>query len=122
MDLIRRIFRTSLIILFPVATASALIEWKKLPVSILVGGILGLANLKGLAWGVGGLLGSQRAGGRMVIFSLFRLIMLFLILSTLVYLKLVNIFGILAGLTIVFTLVVTEGLKYAREQSDSERK
>ena len=102
-------------LLFPLAAASACIEWKKLPLSILIGGILGLLNIKALAWGVQGLLGSHKASARMLFFSQFRLVMLFLVLATLVYLKLVNIFGILAGFTVVFSMVITVGLKHSKE-------
>lgn len=119
MDLIQKIHRNSLILLFPLAAASALIEWKKLPLSILVGGVLGLLNIKALAWGVQGLLGAYKSTAKMLFFSQFRLVILFLILTLLVYLKLVNIFGILAGFTVVFSMVIIEGLKYSKE---AERK
>ena len=115
MDLIQKIHRTSLILLVPLAALSAFIEWKRLPLSILTGGLLGLLNLRALAWGVQGLLGSQKAGAKMLLFSQFRLVMLFLVLAALVYLKLVNIFGVLAGFTVVFSTVIVEGLKHAKK-------
>ena len=121
MDLIQKIHRHSLILLFPLAAASAFIEWEKLPLSILTGGILGLLNLRALAWGVQGLLGSHRASSKMLFFSQFRIVMLFLVLTTLVYLKLVNIFGILAGFSAVFSMVIIEGLKYAKEDEKKEK-
>lgn len=114
MDLIKKIFKKAAIALLTLAALSAFLEWKKLPAGILAGGILGLANIKGLAWGVEGLIGSQKATGRMIIFSMLRLIMLFLILTLLMYLRLVNVFGVLAGFTVVFVLVITEGLRYAK--------
>lgn len=120
MDLVKKIYRSALLVLFPLAALSAFIEWKKLPISILAGGLLGFANIKGLAWGVEGLLGTQRAKGGMLIFSIFRLLMLFLILSLLVYLRIVNIFGVLAGLTVIFGLVIIEGLRYAKDTSRRE--
>ncbi len=115
MDLVHKIQKSSLIVLLPLAVLSAFVEWKKLPLSVLIGGALGLANLRGLAWGVRGLLGAEKATSRMLFFSQFRIIMLFLVLAVIVYLKLVNIFGILAGFTVVFSMVIIEGLKYARE-------
>ena len=114
MDLIKRIYRKSFLVLIPLAMLSALIEWKKLPMSIIIGGALGFANIKGLAWGVRGLTGTGRATGRMILFSMFRLFLLFAILSLLVYLRLVNVFGILAGFTVIFALLMIEGLKYAK--------
>ena len=115
MDLIQKINRNSLILLFLLAAASAFIELEKLPISILTGGILGLLNIRALAWGVQGLLGSQRASTKVLFFSQFRIVMLFLVLTTLVYLKLVNIFGILAGFTVVFIMVIIVGLKQTKE-------
>ena len=114
MDLIHRIQKSSLIVLIPLAALSAFIEWKHLPLSVLIGGALGLVNLRGLAWGVRGLLGAEKATSRMLFFSQFRIIMLFFVLAAIVYLKLVDIFGILAGFTVVFSMVIIEGLKYAR--------
>ena len=114
MDLVRKIQKSSLIVLFPLAALSAFLEWKKLPLSVLIGGALGLVNLRGLAWGVQGLLGTGQASGKMLFFSQFRFIMLFFVLAALVYLKFVNIFGVLAGFTVVFSMVIIEGLKYAR--------
>jgi hypothetical protein len=119
-ELTRKIFRSAVLVLFPLAAASAFLEWEKLPLSILAGGLLGFLNVKGLAWSVEGLLGTHRASRRMVIFSLFRLLILFAILSLLVYLRLVNIFGVLAGLTVIFALIITEGLKYAKKMTAGE--
>jgi hypothetical protein len=115
MELIRKIHRNSLILLLPIAAASAFIEWKKLPLSIIIGGLLGLLNIRALAWSVQGLLDSHKASAKMLFFSQFRLVMLFLVLATLVYLKLVNIFGILAGFTVVFIMVIIVGLKQTKE-------
>jgi hypothetical protein len=114
MELIQKIHRNTLLLLFPLAAASAVIEWKQLPLSILTGGLLGLLNIRALAWGVAGLLGSQKASAKMLFFSQFRLVILFLLLGTLAYLRLVNILGILAGFTVVFAMVIVEGLKHSK--------
>ncbi|MDH4232037.1 MAG: ATP synthase subunit I [Nitrospirota bacterium] len=120
MELIQKIHRNSLILLFPLAAASAFIEWRQLPLSILMGGVLGILNIRALAWGVQGVLGSQKSSTKMLFFSQFRLVMLFLILAALVYLKVVNIFGILAGLTVVFSMVVIEGLRHAKKSGKDQ--
>jgi hypothetical protein len=122
MDLVKRVFKRSLLLLIPIALLSALIEWKKLPASILVGGGLALLNIKGLAWGVEGLLGTHKATIKMVFFSQFRLFMLFLILAVLIYLKLVNVFGILIGFTVVFALLMIEGYRLSRKDGKAEGK
>ncbi len=120
MNLIKKTTRDGVLVLPLLAATAAFFEWKKLPMSILVGGVLGLANIRGLAWGVQGLLGTGRATGRMIFFSMFRLLMLFIILSILVYLKLVNIFGILTGLTAVFVILMIEGFRLARQPSGTD--
>jgi len=122
MDLVKRVFKRSLLLLIPIALLSALIEWKKLPASILIGGGLALLNIKGLAWGVEGLLGTHKATVKMVFFSQFRLFMLFLILAVLIYLKLVNVFGILIGFTVVFALLMIEGYRLSRKDGKAEGK
>ena len=116
-EMIKRINRLSIYILIPLALISAFIEWKRLPVSILVGGALALANLKGLHWGLTGLMNPETAGvakGRLLFFSMFRLLIVFVILGSLIYLRLVNILGLLTGLTVVFILVMKEGMTEAR--------
>ena len=120
MDLIQKIHRNSLILLFPLAAASAFIEWRQLPLSILMGGVLAILNIRALAWGVQGVLGSQKSSTKMLFFSQFRLVMLFLILAVLLYLRVVNIFGILAGFTSVFIMVIIEGLKHAKKSGTDQ--
>lgn len=111
MDLIRRINRKSVIVLLPAAAASAFIEGWRMPAGVLAGGLLALVNLRGLARGVQGLLGAERVMAKMIFFSQFRLVMLFMMIGLLVYLKLANIFGILIGFSIVFAVILVEGYK-----------
>jgi hypothetical protein len=99
----------------PLALLSAFIEWKKLPFSILIGGILGLINLRGLARGVYSLIGTYRPTAKIVILTILRLGFLAVVLILLFALKVVNVFGILIGFTVVFILIMTEGLKAAKE-------
>ncbi len=114
MELIRSIQRTSLIILLPLAAASLLIETRRLPLGILAGGVLGLLNIRAMAWGIQGLLGTQKTGGLMIFFSQMRMLLLFILLAALAYLKLVNIFGLIAGFTVVFCTVIVTGLRHAK--------
>lgn len=120
MDLTTRINKRSLIAIIILALASAVIEAKRLPAGILIGGLLGAVNIKALTWSVSGLVGTRRPTGKMIFFSIFRLVLLFLIIAALAYLKLVNIFGILIGFTVVFTFLITEGLKYAKDLQRKE--
>lgn len=83
-------------------------------------GILGLANLRGIIRGVTGLIGTHNPTGKIVFFGIvffgiFRLFILASILTILVALKLINIFGILIGFTVVFIVIIKEGPKIAKE-------
>ena len=118
MDLVKRIHRHGTITLIVLAALSALYEWRKLPLSILVGGALGLANLRGLAWGLKDFAASKRPGGKVIFLSLFRFFMIALILIALALLRLINFIGVLIGFTVVFILVIREGLRAAREASE----
>lgn len=120
MSLIKRINKQAIIILLPLSILSAFIDWKKLPISILIGGVLGLANLKGLAWGVKGLIGAARPNVTLVFLSFLRLFIIAFILGILLYYRLINLIGILIGFTVVFVFVVKEGLRAAKESSIEE--
>jgi hypothetical protein len=118
MNLIRETAKKALLVLPLAAAASALLKWRLLPLSIIVGGVLGLVNIRGLAWGVEGLLGTHKATGRLIFFTMFRLLILFITLILLVALRLVNVFGILVGLTIVFVLLLIEGYRISQNPDD----
>ncbi len=102
-----------------VAAVSMLLRWKLFPISVIIGGVLGLVNIRGLARGVEGFLGTHKPTGSMIFFSMFRLLILFTTLILLVALRVVNVFGILVGLTIVFVLLLVEGYRIAKD-SDNE--
>ncbi|MEW6571168.1 MAG: hypothetical protein AB1390_08345 [Nitrospirota bacterium] len=120
MELIKRIYRQAIFILIPLSVISAFFEWKKLPLSILFGGLLGLANLKGLAWSVEGLIGTYRPHTKLLFFSFIRFLILSAILLILAILKLIDFFGILIGFTVVFALILKEGLRSAKESSSQK--
>ncbi|VAX34509.1 hypothetical protein MNBD_NITROSPIRAE03-440 [hydrothermal vent metagenome] len=117
MKMIKRINRQAILVLIPLSLLSALIEWKKLPLSILTGGALALVNLKGLYWEALVLTNPEAARGatgNLLFFSMFRLLIIFIILTVLLAFSLINIFGALTGLTVVFILIMKEGLAEAR--------
>ena len=116
---LRRIYKLGGIILLCLAAASAFIEWKKLPLSIVIGGLLGLANLRGLAWGLRDFAAS-RPTGRVIFWSMVRFFILGTILFILALLNMINFIGILMGFTVVFALILKEGLQTAREYSETD--
>ena len=130
MELIKKVTKKSVIVIFPLILLSFLVDWNDerlkfiglfgnpglMAMSILIGGIIGLANLKGLVWGIESLLGTHRANTRMVFLSLLRLFILFALIIILVVMRLINLLGFLIGMTVVFLVLIREALRIAKEQ------
>ena len=124
-NLIKRLHKQAVIFLIIAATVTtataaltSVADWRKLPHSVLIGGLLGLANFKGLAWGLKDFATLQRPSGKLIFWSMVRFFILSLVLIVLAILKLINFFGILIGLTVVFALIIKEGLRAVKESSD----
>ena len=131
MDLIKKVTRKSVIVIFPLILLSFLVDWNDerlkfiglfgnpglMAMSILIGGVIGLANLKGLVWGIESLLGTHRANTRMVFLSLLRLFILFAIIIILVVMRFINLLGFLIGMTAVFLVLIQEALAMAKQQA-----
>ncbi len=113
--MVKKIYKQGIVILPVLAALSALLDWKIWPLSIAVGGLLGQANLKAMVWGIEGLVSSPRASGVLIFFSMLRLIAVCIILVILLSFRLVNILGVIGGFTVVFALVIKEGMAYAKE-------
>ena len=124
-NLIKRIHRQALIYLIITAVVTTIIvavtavaDWRKFPHSVLIGGLLGLANFKGLAWGLKDFAELQRPSGKLIFWSMVRFFILALILVVLALLKLINFVGILIGLTVVFGLILKEGMREVKQASE----
>jgi|WetSurMetagenome_2_1015567.scaffolds.fasta_scaffold516656_2 hypothetical protein len=124
-NLIKRVHRQALIFLVITATVTTIIvaataaaDWRKFPHSVLIGGLLGLANFKGLAWGLKDFAVLQRPSGKLIFWSMVRFFILALILVVLALLKLINFVGILIGLTVVFALILKEGLREVKQAAE----
>jgi len=126
-NLIKRIHRQSFIFLIITAAITTLIaaltditDWRKMPHSVLIGGLLGLANLKGLAWGLKDFATLHRPSGKLIFWSMLRFFILAFILIALALMKLIDFFGILIGFTVVFVLILKEGLRIAKDSSEKK--
>ncbi len=126
-SLIKKVYRQALIFLIlaavvttAVAALTSAADWRKYPHSVLIGGLLGLVNFKALAWGLKDFAVLRRPTGKLVFWSMVRFFILALILVVLALLKLINFFGILIGLTIVFVLILKEGYKAVKESSRND--
>lgn len=130
MTLVRTIVKQSLFAVIPLTILSLLVDWNSkglgflrpfgnpdyMTVSIILGAVLGIANLKGLIWGLESLLGTVQANAKLVFLSLLRLFILFAIIVILAAVHRINFLGLLAGMTVVFVFLIREGLKMARLQ------
>ncbi len=123
-NLIKRIHKQALIYLIITSAVTTIIvaltttaDWRKLPHSVLIGGLLGLANFKGLAWGLKDFGTLQRPSGKLIFWSMARFFILASILIILAILRLINFFGILIGFTVVFVLIMKEGLRAVKKSS-----
>lgn len=118
MDLLRNVTKKSIIIVLPAVAAAIFYEPRRLPLGIFLGWLFGIINLRSLSRNVAGLLGEERATARLLFLNMARLIFMIVAISMLVYYKVVNVFGLLIGFTVVFTLIMVEGLKANRPDKD----
>ena len=114
MEILKRVAVKSLIVILPAAAASAFIDWKRLPVSIITGGIFGILNLRAIVRNVEGHIGSDKAAVKMMFMSMVRIFILFSAIFLLIWLKIVNIMWLLAGFTVVLVFIIVEGVKAGR--------
>lgn len=127
--MIKKIIKQSLFIILPLTLLSFLVDWDSealkslryfgtpslIPLSLLLGGTLGLANLKGLVWSIELLTDNYKADRKILVLGIFRLFILFGIITLLAYTKRVNFLALMVSMTIVFILTIKEGLKIARD-------
>ncbi|UCH82254.1 MAG: hypothetical protein JSW20_06365 [Nitrospiraceae bacterium] len=117
MEILKRVIVKSACIILPAAIISHLyIEPQKIPLGILLGGLFGLFNLRQLTRNVSGLVGSEKATFKLVFLSMARLMILFVAIFFLVYYRIVNVFGLLFGFTVVFMLILIEGARVSKTQ------
>ncbi len=116
MEILTGVIKKSLFIILPAAAASAFFEWKKLPLGIIAGGALGILNLQGLVRSVEGLIGSKKATAKIIFLSMTRLFILFTAIFILIWLKIINILGMLFGFTVVVLLILYEGMKTSKSK------
>ncbi len=117
MDMVSRIRKKSLMVLIPLAVVGAFVDFKTIPISVVLGGAIGLVNLKAIQWGVNAMVRPEDttgAKGKLVFFSMLRLLGIFVLLAVLLKLRLINILAVLVGLTVVFVFIIFEGYRETR--------
>ncbi len=114
MEILKRVIKKSIFIIVPAVIISFFYEAQKLPLGIFLGWLFGVVNLRTLSRNVEGLVGSEKATVKIVILSMFRLLALFAVIFFVIYYKVVNVFGLLFGFTVVFILILIEGAKVGK--------
>ena len=116
MEILKGVIKKSLFIILPAAIVSAFFEWKRLPLGIIAGGVFGILNLRGLARTVEGFIGTEMPAAKIIFLSMTRLFILFTAIFILIWFKIINVLGLLFGFTVVFILILVEGMKVAKSQ------
>ncbi|MCX7794421.1 MAG: hypothetical protein N2257_08500 [Thermodesulfovibrionales bacterium] len=116
MELFKRIVKQSILLTLIAIVLSAILAGNlKFSLGVFVGSLAGILNLRAIVKNVSSITGGQRITGRYIIFSTFRLIGLFALLFILIWKRIADVFGILLGFTIIFFMIIKEGLKEARQ-------
>jgi len=117
MEILKRVLRKSIWIILPAALLSAfIVEPRKFPLGIIMGWLFGILNLRQLSRNIEGLVGTEKATFKLVFLSMTRLLVLFAAIFILIYYRVVNVFGLLIGFTVVFVLILVEGAKVGKSQ------
>ncbi|MFO0752814.1 MAG: ATP synthase subunit I [Thermodesulfovibrionales bacterium] len=112
----RRVVRWAFFLLVPLSLLSLPFAGWRFSLSLLLGGGMGAANLTGLAWSVRLFLGEGKAQAKMLVVSIFRFLILFVLLVVLAAAGVLAIGGVLIGFTVVFLLILAAGLSAARKE------
>jgi hypothetical protein len=117
MELFEGVFKKSLIIVLPAAVVSGFyFDPEKVPLGILLGWLFGILNLRQLTRNIQGLFGSEKATLKLLFLSMTRLLVMFAVIVFLIYYRVVNVFGLLFGFTVVFLFILIEGARVGRSQ------
>ncbi|MEW6739576.1 ATP synthase subunit I [Dissulfurispira sp.] len=113
--MIKRIYRQSAFVIGALAIITLFFRDWRFSLGIVIGGLAGEVNLRGIVWSVRALLGTEKAQTKMMVLSMFRLLVIFSILIILAIFKVIKPYGLLIGFTVVFIIIVKEGLIAAKK-------
>ncbi len=112
--MIKRIYRQSAFVIGALAIITLFFRDWRFSLGIVIGGLAGEVNLRGIVWSVRALLGTEKAQTKMMVLSMFRLLVIFSILIILAIFKVIKPYGLLIGFTVVFIIIIKEGLITAK--------
>jgi hypothetical protein len=113
--MVKRIYRQSAFVIGALAIITLFFMDWRFSLGIVIGGLAGEVNLRGIVWSVRALLGTEKAQTKMMVLSMFRLLGIFSILIILAIFKVIKPYGLLIGFTVVFIIMVKEGLIAAKK-------
>ncbi len=117
MEILKGVFKKAIFIILPAMLLGGyFIEPRKIPLGIFMGALLGIVNFRQLSRNVEGFFGSQRGTAKLVLTGILRLLFLGAAISFLIYYKVVNVFGLLFGFTVVFILIMVEGFRISKKE------
>lgn len=114
----KRYYMRAIIITVMAAALAAIIEPRRLPVGVIVGGALAIINIRGLTKGLYNLMSQPHPARRLFLAGSVRLMMLATIIILLAYFRLVDMLGLLAGFAVASMALVLEGLGAVRKEAD----
>ncbi len=114
--MIKRIYKQAAFVIILLSMISLFFTEWRVSLSIMIGGLVGAGNLRGIVWGVTSLLGTEKSQTKMMALGMFRLLVIFSILIILAILKIINAYGFLIGFTAVFSIIVKEGFHASKNQ------
>lgn len=117
--MIQKIYKQSIWTIIPISLISIFFtswDWR-VSLSIFMGGFIGIANLRGIVWSVRALFGTERSQTKMMVLSMFRLLVIFSILIILAILEVIKAYGLLIGFTVVFIIIIKEGWITAKKEA-----
>ncbi len=115
-NLVRKVSSRSAFALFLLAAASAVLDWKRFPPAILLGGIVSILHFKGISVTVDTIVKGVKSKWILWFFSMLRLMAVAVILFLLVKTVGIDPLGLLAGLITVHAFILVEGWLDAKKQ------
>ena len=119
--LVKRFSRSALVVWGIAVAASLLLISKEVAVGVLVGGALGLLNVRGMARGVTGLDINNPRPARLFFGGAVRLVILCVAIVLIAMTRKVDLVGLLVGFTLMGFVVVAEGVREMRLISKDEQ-
>ena len=117
MEILKGVIKKSIVVIVPsIALAAYFIEMRTVPAGIFIGWVFGIFNLRSLTRSVQGFVTADKSKSVLVFLNMFRLLGMFAAMTVLIYYRVINVLGLLYGFTVVFILILVEGIRIGKAQ------